>query len=135
MTPKDALAERYGAPPRWRRVVLIAVSALVAVAFLGWLAWAMLFHSTPEAESELVSWDVVDEHTIEVSVRVTLSDDGIEADCRLRAFAEDHTSVGDLTWDPADSAGTVDELIVRTERRATSVELVGCTTPEQPRPR
>ena len=51
---------------------------------------------------------------------------------RVKAFAEDHTVVGEATFTPV--AGR-NEVTLRTERRATSVESVGCTTPDQPRPR
>ena len=50
----------------------------------------------------------------------------------MRAYAEDHTSVGELAFTPADGDN---EVVVRTERRATSLEKIGCTAPGQPRPR
>ena len=48
------------------------------------------------------------------------------ASCLLRAIAEDHTTVGEVAFEPVDGRN---EVSVRTERRATSVELVGCTAP------
>ena len=54
------------------------------------------------------------------------------ASCTLRAFAEDHTVVGELVFVPEDGRSDQD---VRTERRATSVELLGCTAPGQNHPR
>jgi hypothetical protein len=65
---------------------------------------------------------------IEVAIRA----DDITATCRVRAFAEDHTVVGEVSFTPEQGRNDVE---VRTERRATSVESVGCTTPGQPRPR
>ena len=61
-----------------------------------------------------------------------LADDGVVASCTLRAFAEDHTVVGELVFAPK---GGKSDQSVRTERRATSVELLGCTAPGQNRPR
>ena len=54
-----------------------------------------------------------------------------KSDCRLRAYADDHTVVGEMTFAPREGGNTVD---VRTERLATSVELVGCTAEGQSRP-
>ena len=126
------LADRYGAPAPWRRRVLVAGCVVVVAAFLGWLGWTIWDQSTPQVRSDLVGYDVVDEHRSTATVEVRLADDGVVASCTLRAFAEDHTVVGELVFVPDD--GQSDQA-VRTERRATSVELLGCTAPGQSRPR
>lgn len=125
------LADRYGTPSRWARPVTIAVAAVLAVVGLTWLAWAAWFHGTPDVTSEVVTYDVVSDHATDARVDVDLAD-GVEASCRVRAYAEDHTTVGELAFTP--TAG-VNEVTIRTERRATSVEKIGCTAPGQPRPR
>ncbi|MBS2936769.1 DUF4307 domain-containing protein [Nocardioides sp. J2M5] len=125
------LADRYGSPARWRRPVTIAVTAALAVVGLTWLAWAAWFHGTPEVTSEVVTYEVVSDHAIDARVDVDLTE-GVTASCRVRAYAEDHTTVGELAFEPVDGTNTV---TIRTERRATSVEKVGCTTADQPRPR
>jgi hypothetical protein len=125
------LTDRYGAPSRWRRPVTIAVAAAVAVVSLGWLAWTVWFHSTPAVTSDLVSFEVASDHETQARLDVVL-DDGVEASCRLRAFAEDHTTVGELVFTPVAGAN---EVVIRTERRATTVEKLGCTAEGQPRPR
>ncbi len=110
--------------------------------FAAWLAWTTVVHSNPRVSSELVTFDVVDDHTAVATVQVQLSDDlaaGLRdgtagASCTLRAFAEDHSTVGELTWTPGPGSGST-ELTIRTERLATSVEGLGCTTESQPRPR
>ena len=134
--PDPDLADRYGAPSPSRRRLVVAGATLVVVAFLGWLLWATLFHASPSVSSELTGFDVVDDHTAVARVQVKLSDadDGAEMDasCRITAYAEDHTVVGDLAWVPQHGLQDVD---IRTERRATSLELVGCTAEGQPRPR
>jgi hypothetical protein len=135
VTSQDALAERYGAPSPWRRRALIGGSIALAVVFLGWLAWTAIVHATPEVESELVSFDIVDEHTTTARIAVDRSDETVRASCRVRAYAEDKTVVGELSWTPVGEARAHDEVTIRTEREATSVELVGCTTEEQQRPR
>jgi hypothetical protein len=125
------LADRYGAPSRWRRPVTVAAVGLLAVVALGWLGWTTWFHSTPEVTSDLVSFDVTSDHLTEARLDVRLGD-GVEASCRLRAFAEDHTTVGEVVFAPAAGTNLVE---IRTERRATTVEKIGCTAPGQPRPR
>ncbi|WP_167288655.1 DUF4307 domain-containing protein [Nocardioides seonyuensis] len=129
------LAQRYGAPSPWRRRTGLGLAVVVAVVGLGWLAWAAWFHSTPSVESELVGFNVESDHATSATVHVDLSDDladSEDATCRLRAYAEDHTMVGELAFTPVDG---VNEVVVRTERGATTVEGVGCTAPGQDRPR
>lgn len=133
VTTRTDLADRYGAPAPWRRRALLGVSVALAAAFLGWVGWTIWAQSTPAVESALVGYDVVDEHAVVVTVQIDLADDDVVATCLLRASAEDHTVVGELSFTPTASGRT--EQTVRTERRATSVERVGCTAPGQNRPR
>ena len=135
MISQDVLGDRYGAPSPWRRRVLVAASAALAMAFLGWLAWTAYVHSTPAVDSEMVTYSIDGEHQVTARVAVTLKDEGVRASCLLRAFAEDHSVVGELSFTPEYGARQPVEETVRTERRATSLELVGCTAPGQNRPR
>jgi hypothetical protein len=130
-----SLSDRYGAPAPWRRRALVAGCVVVALAFGVWLGWSTLSHSTPDVESELVGFDTVDEHTSTAVVEVDFESDDVVATCLLRALAEDHSVVGELSFTAQADDGSRYEESVRTERLATSVELVGCTTPDQPRPR
>lgn len=109
----------------------IALAGVLAVIGLTWLAWTAWFHSTPDVSSELISFQVTDDHQTSATLQVEL-EDGVTASCRVRAYAEDHTSVGELAFAPVDGNNKV---VLRTERRATSVEKIGCTAPGQPRPR
>jgi hypothetical protein len=104
---------------------------MVGLLGLTWLAWATFFHATPPVSSELVSWEVVDDHAVTARIDVVLRDDP-DASCVVRAVSVDHTVVGEATFVPEDGRNIV---TVRTERRPTSVENVGCTTPDQHRPR
>ncbi len=135
MTPSDSvradLDHRYGVRAPWRRRVTLSVVVVIATVFLGWVAWVAWFHGTPAAQSELIGFQVTSDSSIEADVRVQL-DAGAEASCRLRAFAEDHTTVGEVSFVPIQGRN---DVVVRTERRATSVELIGCTTADQQRPR
>jgi len=135
VTTRDDLAERYGAPAPWRRRTVWVASAVLAVAFLGWLAWAAWGHTDPEVDSGLESWSVSGEHSATAKVSVRLRDADVEARCLLRAYAADHTTVGELSFVPRYDAPQPLVETVRTERRATSIELIGCTTADQPQPR
>jgi hypothetical protein len=127
--------DRYGAPAPWRRRVLIAACVVLALAFGGWLGWTVVSQSTPDVESTLIGFDAVDEHTATAEVEVDFGADDVVATCLLRAHAEDHSVVGELSFTAEPGKGSRYEETVRTERRATAVELVGCTTPDQGRPR
>lgn|GEM_PF-1866476 len=122
----DMLDARYGRTGARRRWPLLVVVPIV-IAFLAWVAWAAWVHSTPQVDSELTGWQVVDDHAVTATVHVRLDADA-DARCLVRALAEDHTPVGDLSWVPTDG---LNEVSIRTERQATAVELVGCTTPDQ----
>ena len=100
--------------------------------FVGWVALGGVVprHPRPSSPSS-PAYDVAGEHAATAVVEVAL-DDGADASCRVRALAEDHSIVGELAFTPTDGRNDVE---VRTERRATSVELIGCTTPDQQRPR
>jgi hypothetical protein len=128
-------SDRYGAPTPWRRWALIAGCVVVALVFGGWLAWTTIDQATPDADSELIGFKVVDEHSTTAEVDVDFGSDDVRANCLVRALAEDHSVVGELSFAATPDGGTRYEETIRTERRATAVELVGCTTPDQHRPR
>ncbi len=133
--PDDRSAEvgdRYGRPEPWRRTAVVVASGLVGILGLAWLSWTTIFHSAPDVSSDLVGWDIVDDHSVTATVEVVIRGDGVIATCRVQAFAEDHTVVGEASFAPQEGRN---EVAVRTDRRATSVESVGCTTPGQKRPR
>jgi hypothetical protein len=125
------LAERYGSGSPVRRRTTLAAAVVVALVFGGWLGWTTLFHATPAVSSEIGGWEVVDDGTVEATVSVSL-EEGVDASCVVRAYAEDHSTVGELAFEPVDGRN---QVTLRTERRATSVTVLGCTAPGQPRPR
>ncbi len=130
------MTQRYGAPSRTRRRTTLVVSGLVGALALGWLAWATWFQSNPEVQSALVSSKVVDQHSVTARVSVQPASRSVVASCRLRAYAEDHSVVGERSFRVRDVSGSVSLTVpFRTEREATAVEMVGCTAPGQSRPR
>ena len=135
MSTQDGLAERYGEPSAHRRRLLIAATVVLAVVFLGWLAWSAVSHTRTQVTSELEGWSVIDDSTVSVVLLVSLADDDVQASCRVRVFAEDHTTVGELAFTPDPDVGRRQVVEIRTERRATAVESLGCTAEGQKRPR
>jgi hypothetical protein len=128
----QALTDRYAAPPAWRRPVTIAVIVLVALVSLSWLGWAAFEESTPKVQSQLVGFSVVDDHAVSVRVDVQVSSGTTGASCTVEAIASDHSIVGEQHFRP--TSGT-NQVTVRTERRATAVEVPGCIADGQDRPR
>jgi hypothetical protein len=113
----------------------VAACTALALVFLGWLGWTIWERATPAVESSMVGFEVVDEHTASARIDVRLADEDVRASCRLRAYADDHTVVGERSITPVFGEDQPLSVEVRTERRATSVELIGCTAPGEPRPR
>jgi 4-amino-4-deoxy-L-arabinose transferase-like glycosyltransferase len=130
-----SLSQRYGAPPRWRRYVLLGFVVLVVGALAGWLAWVTVVQSDPPVSSELISSEIVDDHTATAVIRVQWGDDPVDAQCTVRALAHDKAVVGQATFAPDADGGPDHEVEIATERRATAVENIGCTAEDQPRPR
>ena len=135
VSAQDVVDERYGAPAPWRRRAVVAASVVVAALFLTWLGWAVYDHSTPRVTSELETFSVQDDHTVTAVLVVTLDGADVTASCTLRAYAADHTTVGEVTFTPDPAQGRRQLQTIRTERRATSVDDIGCTAPGQDRPR
>ena len=131
------LATRYGTrSPAGRRLLLTGVT-VVTLAFLGWLAWVILEHGDPEVTSEMVSFEVVDPHTATATFTVARRTPEVEASCLLRAQASDHAVVGELNLVVGPGGERVQTLTetVRTEREATTVDVVGCLAEGQSRRR
>jgi hypothetical protein len=130
------LAHRYGMPGRTNRLVAGVLVAALLVSAAGFLGWTVLFHGDPEVRSQLTTFEVVSDHEAQAVFQVVREHRTTEAVCRLQALAEDHAVVGEVTVPVID--GPEEQalpLSIRTERRATSVASLGCTTPGQPRPR
>ena len=126
MSPE--LADRYGAPSRARRPLVLALIAVLVVAAAAWLAWVLVLHGGPQVTSELVGYDVHGEHSTTVSFTVVRRSPQVRASCLVRAQAADHAVVGELTV-PVTSGPATRRVTatLRTERRATGVDVVGCT--------
>jgi hypothetical protein len=137
MARMSDLASRYGSPNRTARFALLSVVVVVVAGLLAWLVWVMVVQSRPLVHSQAVSYQVVDEHAATARFTVVRREADVRASCLLRAYAEDHAVVGEANVPVAagEPRRTTIGATVRTERRATSVELLGCVSEGQSRRR
>jgi Domain of unknown function (DUF4307) len=130
------MSERYGAASPARRRLVIAISGAVGVVALCWLVWAMWFQSNPDVQSSVRTFDVVDDHTVQAEIALRVKDEDVRANCLVRAVGLDRSVVGEVNFEVTGVSGSVNrEVTLRTEREATAVDMVGCTTKDQSRPR
>ncbi|MDX6282619.1 MAG: hypothetical protein QOH03_3690 [Kribbellaceae bacterium] len=130
-----ALDARYGRTGPSRRVLLIVGVAVIAVAGLVWLMWAAFIASNPPVSSRMIGFKIESATSATATFQVDRSK-SVEAQCRLQAKAADFSIVGELTVTVAPDSPrqqTVDATVT-TQRAATAVVLVGCTTADAHRP-
>lgn len=129
------LAARYGTPNRSRRAVIAVAVGLCALG-LGWLTWATALNITPDVSSALIGFTTNSNQQMTVKVQVSRTETTTPATCLLQALAEDHSVVGEVTV-PVVSGPKKQTLqvTIRTVARGVAVNLIGCTTPSQSRPR
>lgn len=134
-TPTSDLNARYGRAARSRRPLLIGVLAVVVLAALAWLIWAAWVQSNPPVRSQLQGFEIVSPTSAKATMKVDRTK-SVEATCRLQAKAADFSIVGELTVTVAAGSARHQTLPVTltTQRSATTVVLVGCTTADQHRP-
>lgn len=134
-TPTADLNARYGKGGRSRRPFVIGGLGVVVLAGLVWLVWAAWVQSNPPVTSQLQGFDIVSATSAKATMTVDRTK-SVEASCRLQAKAADFSIVGELTVTvPADAPRhQVLPVALTTQRSATAVVLVGCTTADQHRP-
>ncbi len=129
------LDARYGRRGNSRRPLVLGVVGALALTGLVWLLWVAFVQSNPPVSSRLLGFQITSPTTATATIQVDRSK-SVEANCRLPAKAADFSIVGEITITvPADSPRqqTVDTTLT-TQRDATSVFLIGCTTADSPRP-
>jgi uncharacterized protein DUF4307 len=131
VSAQDTLDRRYGVAAPWRRRALVGGCALLVLVFGTWVAWTVYEHATPSVTSELETFSIDDDHSATAVLVVALDSADVRATCTLRALAEDHATVGELTFTPDPAKGRRQIQTIRTDRRATSVTSLGCTAPGQ----
>jgi uncharacterized protein DUF4307 len=115
--------------------LVIGVVAVVVAVGLVWLLWAAFAQSNPPVTSRLLGFEITSATSAKATIQVDRTK-SIEASCRLQAKAADFSIVGELTITvPADSPRRQTlPATITTQRAATSVVLIGCTTADTPRP-
>jgi hypothetical protein len=130
------LEQRYRGPSRASRLVALLLVVALAVSGGGFVLWTLLDSSTPEVNSQLSAYDIIDDHTAVANLTVLRDSQFTEATCTLVAIAADHAIVGTVSVPVVDGPEKQTlQVEIRTERRATSIDSGGCTTPDQRRPR
>ena len=130
------LQERYRSPRATTRVVALVLIVALVASGMSFLAWAVLFQSTPQVTSRLAAFEFPDDHRAVANVTIERESQFTEASCKLRAISADHTVVGEVVVPVTDGpTKQTMEVEIRTERRATTIQNIGCTAPGQPRPR
>ncbi|MGZ0151479.1 DUF4307 domain-containing protein [Kribbella sp. WER1] len=135
-TPTSDLNARYGRAGRSRRPLVIGVLGVLVLVALVWLVWVAWVQSNPSVHSELQGFKVTSPTSATATITVDRSK-SVDASCRLQAKAADFSIVGEVTVTvPAGSARQQTlPVTLTTQRSATSVVLIGCTTADQHRPR
>ncbi|RNL80890.1 DUF4307 domain-containing protein [Nocardioides marmorisolisilvae] len=124
----DLLAERYGKPSPRRRAVIVGATTLLAIVFLTWLGWVAIFHGDPAIDSQVSSFNPVSAHQIDVKLDTRFRNDHVTGNCLVRATAADHSIVGELNLSAKQIRAAEGHWIpIRTERRATTAEVIRCT--------
>jgi len=115
--------------------LIVGVVAVLAAIGLAWLVWAAVVGSNPQVTSRMTGFEVTSETSAKATIEVDRTK-SVEANCRLQAKAADFSIVGELTVTvPADSPRHQTlPVTLTTQRSATSVVLIGCTTADSHRP-
>jgi hypothetical protein len=130
------LDARYGRTRHGRRPLILGIVGVLALTGLVWLLWTAFVQSTPPVSSRLLGFTITSPTSATATIQVDRSKN-VEATCRLQAKAADFSIVGEVTLKvPADSPRRQSlDATLTTQRDATAVVLVGCTTPTAHRPR
>lgn len=124
----QSMADRYGVPSPYARIVTVALLTLLAAAFLGWLIWAALDHAASPAQPRVRSYDVVSPHEIRVVLDVRRPENAALV-CTVTAQAEDHSVVGEkvVRVPPGEDGELTMRVSVTTDREATTADISGCS--------
>ncbi|GAA1604490.1 hypothetical protein GCM10009789_68080 [Kribbella sancticallisti] len=129
------LDARYGRTGRSRKPLVLGIIATLSLVALVWLLWVALLQSNPPVSSRLLGFTITSPTSAKATIQVDRTE-SVEASCRLQAKAADFSIVGELTVTvAADSPRQQSiESTLTTQRAATAVVLVGCTTADAHRP-
>ncbi|MDP9395200.1 MAG: DUF4307 domain-containing protein [Actinomycetota bacterium] len=118
---------RYGEPSAHRRGIARGLTALLAVALVGYVVWVGLHHARQPVAWGLLAYQVVDEHRTKVTIEVRRPA-GTRVLCTVRAVDRDRVVVGSVEA-ALDSSGPATrrmEVEVPTRARAALGQLTTC---------
>jgi hypothetical protein len=106
--------------------VVGAVLGAVLLGVVGWFGYDYV--AGQKISAEVIKFDVATDSEVQVHLEVR-KEAGAGGSCTVRSLAEDGGEVGRLDVRIGGQGETrIDEVVkIRTTRRATSAELVGCT--------
>jgi hypothetical protein len=108
--------------------VVIVLAVVFVTALTAWAVWAAWSSGNPAIDAKLTRYQVVDDHEIRVQVSARFRDARSDGTCLVRATAEDHSIVGERNLTAAELRAMAGTWIpLRTERRATTADLVRCS--------
>ncbi|MFD9071249.1 DUF4307 domain-containing protein [Streptomyces lasiicapitis] len=127
-TALQAPESRYGrsADERADRKLKIVGAALgvLLLGVVGWFGYDSIAGS--KVSGEIIKFDVVSDKAVEVHLEVRKDADA-NGYCTIRSQAENGAEVGRADFRFDQDKGRVDKTVtLRTTKRATSAELVGC---------
>ncbi len=126
---REGLPEgRYGrsADERADRKLKIIGAALgvVLLSVTGWIGWGYI--ASQSVSAEVIKFQVISDTEVKVHLEVR-KDASVTGVCSLSSQDEGHGEVGRADFTFAQSQARVDEVVtLKTTRRATMIELVGC---------
>lgn len=124
----ERLAQRYPPTDPRVRVVGIAALAVVVIAMLWWYLGASARLATPDVDAQIVSFEVVDEQHLDVTLQVSRADAAQPATCTVVASDAAGQAVGELEVPipPAGATHVLHRTTVRTYAEATNAHLKAC---------
>jgi len=124
--PADRYPTAGGSSRRTRKWLLGALSVAVgaALAFVVYLQFGR-----SEIDSEIITFEVIDDSTVDLQFTVTRRDPSQEAVCVVRARSKDGQETGrrEVLVPPSDSGTVVLNSTVKTSQRPGTGEMYGCS--------
>lgn len=111
--------------PRWGRWALLG-AALVAAVIVTLVVWRSV--GDPEVSGDRLTFEIVDDSTIELRFEVTREDSGQPAVCIAHAQSIDGRETGrrEVLVPPSDGAVRID-TVIRTSQPPVTADIVGCS--------
>ena len=129
-TPRPA--GRYGEGSPGARRAVIAASAVLAAAFLGWVLWAALGAASTGVRGEVTGFTVGSDEAITVRVAVSGTDGPVGCSVEALGRTRKVVGVGDIVLDPSRPGRDEGRVTVRTRDRAVSAVVSRCAAVNPP---